>query len=256
MLTDQDVVVARRRLLSLHYQAGCGHIGGNLSALDAMLLTHHEFIGDDDRFILSKGHAAGALYVTLWSQGRLAEAELQTFYKDGTRLAAHPPPAGVPGIEFATGSLGHGLSLASGLALSNKLRRAPGRVFCLTSDGEWQEGSTWEALIFAAHHRLGALTVMIDSNGLQGFGSVDEVASMGDLEQRLRPFGVEVSEVDGHDLAALRRVLAKRFDRPHFIVMKTTKGHGVSFMEGRMEWHYLPMNEQQYNQALAEAGAA
>ena len=254
MLSDQDVLSARRRLLTLHYQAGCGHIGGNLSALDAMMLVHHDFIGAEDRFILSKGHAAAALYVTLWSLGRLSEAELQSFYRDGTSLAAHPPPRGIPGIEFATGSLGHGLSLASGLALSHRLKGTSGRVFCLTSDGEWQEGSTWEALIFAAHRRLGGLTVLIDGNGLQGFGGTDEIASMAELEPRLRPFGVEVSTVDGHDLAALRHCLSQTFDRPHVIVMKTVKGHGVSFMEGRMEWHYLPMNQQQFEQAMAEAG--
>ena len=172
----------------MHHRAKAGHIGGNLSALDAMMVVFHDLMDSDDRFVLSKGHAAGALYITLWTKNLLSEADLDTFQMDGTRLAGHPPPQGVPGVEFATGSLGHGLSLAAGLALSRRLRGTGGRVFCLTSDGEWQEGSTWEALIFAAHHQLDALTVMIDRNGLQGFGTTDEVASMHDIESRLKAF--------------------------------------------------------------------
>ena len=151
---DQLSRAARLRLLRMHYESGVGHIGGNLSCLDLMLVLHQEVIGPDDQFVLSKGHAAGAYYVTLWSLGRLADDDLAPFHKDGTRLSGHPPAAGIDDILFATGSLGHGLALASGLALAKRLRGEPGRVFCLTSDGEWNEGSCWEALIFARHQRL------------------------------------------------------------------------------------------------------
>lgn len=251
-LESTQVMAVRRRLLTMHYRSKTGHIGGNLSSLDAMLLLHHDYLHAEDRFILSKGHAAGALYATLWSLGRLTDDDLDSFHRDGTHLPGHPPPMGLPDISFATGSLGHGLSLAAGLALSKKIKSAPGRVFCLTSDGEWEEGSTWEALIFAAHHRLDQLTVLIDHNGLQGFGTTDAVASMGAIETRLCGFDLAVRRCSGHDLAAMRAALDEPTDRPRVVVLDTVKGHGVSFMEGRMEWHYLPMSEAQYHQAMAE----
>ncbi len=238
----------------MHHLAKAGHIGGNLSALDALMVVFHDAMATDDRFILSKGHAAGALYVTLWSKGLLSDQDLQTFQMDGTRLAGHPPPHGIPGVEFATGSLGHGLSLASGLALSNKLRRSPARVFCMTSDGEWQEGSTWEALIFASHHQLGGLTVLIDRNGLQGFGTTDEIASMHDIETRLAAFAVDITLVDGHDPEAIRGALKKTGQRPHFVVLDTVKGRGIGHMQGQVQSHYLPLSEEQFALAYEELG--
>lgn len=162
---------ARLRLLAMHHRAGVGHLGGNLSCLDALLVLFHEVLGRDDHFVLSKGHSAGALYVTLWSKGMLTDTDLDTFHAEGTKLAGHPPARGCPAIEFATGSLGHGLSLAAGTALASRFMGATCRVFCLTSDGEWEEGSTWEALLFAVHHGLVSLTVMVDANGLQGLGT-------------------------------------------------------------------------------------
>jgi transketolase len=251
-LEHADFVRCRKRLLRMHYESGVGHIGGNLSSLDAMLIVLHEYLTTSDTFILSKGHSAGALYTALWSTGRLSEDDLTTFTKDGTRLAAHPPVNAIPGIPFATGSLGHGLSLAGGTALGYRLRRSPSRVFCLTSDGEWQEGSTWEALIFAAHHRLGNLTVLVDHNELQGIGTTTEVASMAPLSDRLAGFDIAIDTVDGHDPSALRRAIEDTGDRPHFIIMRTIKGHGVSFMANRMEWHYLPMNAAQFAVANAD----
>ena len=149
MLFRSDMTRAKLRLLEMHYRAGVGHIGGNLSALDILLTLYRDVFGPDDAFVLSKGHAAGALYVALWSLGHLSDTDLETFHKDGTLLSAHPPATGLDDVLFATGSLGHGLPLCCGLALAKKLRSGPGRVFCLTSDGEWNEGSNWEALIFA-----------------------------------------------------------------------------------------------------------
>lgn len=250
-ISDRELKKARLRLLQLHFDAGVGHIGGNLSCLDALMVLHHEFIGQDDRFILSKGHSAGALYTTLWSLGRLDDETLKTFTRDDTLLGVHPPAAGIPDIRFATGSLGHGLSLAAGTAKALQLSGRPGHVFCLTSDGEWQEGSTYEALVFAAHHKLENLTILIDHNGLQGFGSTAEVASMSSLASRFAGFDVEIESVDGHDPAALRQALSVT-GRPRILALQTHKGHGVSFMQDRMEWHYLPMNAEQYRQAVAE----
>ena len=183
----------------MHYESGVGHIGGNLSCLDILLTLHHRVLGPEDQFILSKGHAAGAYYVTLWTLGKLTELELSSFHNDGTRLSGHPPPRGVDSILFATGSLGHGLSIAAGLALAKRLQRKSGRVFCLTSDGEWNEGSCWEALIFGRHHQLDNLTLMVDLNGLQGFGTTREVADLEPLAAKFRAFGLPTVEVDGHD---------------------------------------------------------
>ena len=244
---------ARRRLLQMHHASGVGHIGGNLSALDATLLVFHEFMRDEDRFVLSKGHAAGALYVALWSVGRLADEALDTFHRDGTLLAGHPPSVGIPEIPFATGSLGHGLSLAAGTALGHRLQGRDTRVVCLTSDGEWQEGSTWEALIFACHQRLGNLTVLVDHNELQGFGTTAEVASMAPLWEKLAGFDAGIRVIDGHDPDALRAVFAEPAEaRPRIVVLRTVKGKGVSFMEHRMEWHYLPLDEAKFQAAMAE----
>jgi len=236
----------------MHFESGVGHIGGNLSALDALLVTFHEYLRDQDRFVLSKGHAAGALYTALWSVGRLTDEDLRSFHKDNTLLAGHPPAAGIVDIRFATGSLGHGLSLAAGTALAFKLRNVESRVVCLTSDGEWQEGSTWEALIFACHHQLSNLTVLVDHNGLQGFGSTSEIASMSPLWEKLEGFDIDLQIIDGHEPNALRGAFAHLAHRLRVIVLRTVKGHGVSFMEDRMEWHYLPLKEEKYRAAIAE----
>jgi transketolase len=247
---------AYQRLLRMHFESRVGHIGGNLSALDILLAIYHDVLGDDDQFVLSKGHAAGALYVALWSIERISEDQLLTFHRDGTSLSGHPPAVGIPEILFATGSLGHGPSLASGLALAKQLKNESGRVFCLTSDGEWNEGSCWEALIFARQRELNNLTLLVDLNGLQGFGTTAEVADMEPFADKFRAFRWEVIEVDGHDQAEIARALLSPQDRPRVIIAKTNKGNGVSFMQNRMEWHYLPLSEEQYHLAVGERGGA
>lgn len=256
-LTARDFKAARKRLLQMHFESGIGHIGGNLSALDALMVIFHEHLRGDDKFILSKGHSAGALYTTLWSIGRLKDEDLKLFHKDNTLLAGHPPAQGIEDILFATGSLGHGLSLAAGTALGLKFKHSEGRVLCLTSDGEWQEGSTWEALIFACHHRLGNLTVLVDHNNLQGFGSTSEIASMSPLSEKLQGFDADVAVIDGHDVNAIRSALAGTATGPRLrvVILRTIKGCGVSFMENRMEWHYLPLKDEQYHAAIAEIEA-
>ena len=242
---------ARKRLLKMHFDAGVGHIGGNLSSLDAMLVLHHQVMNPEDVFILSKGHSAGALYVTQWTKGWLTDADLASFHKDGTKIAGHPICS--EHIPFATGSLGHGLSDAIGMALGYKLQGIKNHVYCLTSDGEWQEGSNWEALIFAVNNKLTNLTILVDENGLQGFGKTSEMSSGASLFQRLQQFGVWAEQVDGHNHEALQHALQVASEyQVRVIVCKTTKGHGVSFMENRMEWHYLPLNAEQYKAALEE----
>jgi transketolase len=252
LLTGDSLKNARKRLLQMHYESGVGHIGGNLSALDSMMLVFHEYLDEGDQFILSKGHSAGALYVSLWTKGLLSDEDLKLFHKDGTKLPGHPPANGLAAIPFATGSLGHGLSLAAGTALAKRLKGDDGHVYCMTSDGEWQEGSTWEALIFLCHHRLNNLTILVDHNTLQGFGSTDRIASMAPLINKLQGFDVELKRSPGHDLDLLREILSTSAMRPRLVILETIKGHGVSFMENKMEWHYLPLNEDQYRQAIRE----
>jgi transketolase len=254
LLCPTDICNAKRRLVEMHYRSRIGHLGGNLSALDAMMVLHHELMRNDDRFILSKGHSAGAYYITLWSLGLITDLELTSFHQDDTRLSGHPPAQGIPQILFSTGSLGHGLSLAAGLALAARFKGERHRVFCLTSDGEWQEGSTLEALVFACHQNLSNLTILVDHNGLQGFGSTAEVASMDPLSLKLSGFDIDVRRCDGHDLQALRDTLTPPSNRPVAVIMDTCKGHGVPDFEGRMESHYLPLTEPQYRAAMARLG--
>jgi transketolase len=239
----------------MHFESGVGHIGGNLSCLDILLAVYHYVLSEADQFVLSKGHAAGALYVTLWTVGKLSDDDLMQFHRDNTLLSGHPPPQGIPGIQFATGSLGHGIGLSAGLALGMRLAGKAGRVICLTSDGEWNEGSSWESLIFAKHQGLSNLAVIVDENGLQGFGTTEEVANLAPLSERFRAFGLTTLEIDGHDLTAISEVLStSTSDGPLMIVAKTIKGCGVSFMEHQLAWHYLPMNSEQYIAASQEVG--
>lgn len=254
-LSKYAITQFRKRLLQMHFDSGVGHIGGNLSALDAMLIVFNEYLSADDKFILSKGHSAGALYLSLWSVGQLDNEDLRSFHQDHTLLAGHPPAAGIAAIPFATGSLGHGLSLAAGTALGYKFRHNNAQVFCLTSDGEWQEGSTWEALIFASHHQLNNLTVLVDHNNLQGFGSTSDIASMSPLWDKLQGFAVDLLVIDGHDPDAIRAALAKERSRLKIIILCTIKGYGVSFMEQRMDSHYLPLSEEKFNLAIKDLDA-
>ena len=227
---------AKLRLLQMHYEAGVGHIGGNLSCLDILLYLHHRHMQPQDVFILSKGHAAGALYVTLWTLGKLTDADLSTFHKDDTSLPGHITASlGT----FATGSLGHGLPLAVGMALADRLAKRQRRIFCLLSDGELQEGSNWEAYNLAIAQRLPNLTVIIDDNGLQGFDESSAVSP--------HRFAAPGFTGDGHDPDSIREGLQS----PHLLVsFSTVKGHGVPCFEGKLESHYLPLTKEQYEEAF------
>ena len=243
---------ARLRLLEMHHHAGVGHIGGNLSAIDTMLYLHHFVMTPEDVFVLSKGHAVGALYITLWSMGVLSDDDLKTFHGDASRLPGHPAPGLFKEIPFATGSLGHGFPAACGMALARKLAKKPGRVFCLCSDGEWQEGSNWEALIFSRHHNLSNVVLLIDMNGLQGFGTTSTTASLSDLKPHFEAFDMEVGEFDGHSLNSLKKLESLPKGKRVGCLLHTIKGKGVSFMEGRLEWHYLALTDDLYERAIRE----
>jgi transketolase len=238
----------------MHYRAGVGHIGGNLSSIDAMLFLHHFVMKPNDVFVLSKGHSVGALYVTLWSRGILSDSDLDTFHADGSRLAGHPAPNQLKEILVATGSLGHGFPMAAGMALARKLQNDAGRIFCLCSDGEWQEGSNWEALIFSRHHKLENLILLVDVNRLQGFDTTAGTASLGNLKRYFSCFDMEVIELDGHLFNSLDVLRAMPSKQRVVYLLNTVKGKGVSFMENRLDWHYLPLNEQLYQEAIEESG--
>jgi transketolase len=204
---------------------------------------------------MSKGHAAVALYSCLASSGYFGEELLDGFGSDGTPLAGHVTAGLIAGVEVSAGSLGHGLSLATGIALSLAHQQDESRVFCLISDGECQEGSTWEAALLASHWSLPNLHVVIDANGQQGLGAVEAIANLEPLADKWLAFGWSVTTVDGHDLVELEHALSRRNDSgPCVTIARTIKGKGVSFMEDQLQWHYKSPNEEQVNLALAELG--
>ncbi len=246
----QSLQWCHEQLILMHANAHVGHLGGNLSCIDAL---YHTFalLKPNDRFVLSKGHSAGALYTVLAAYERIPSEWLNTFHQDNTKLPGHPPANTIEAIPFATGSLGHGLSLAAGFALSQRMRNSTARTYCLTSDGEWQEGSTWEALIFLAHHQLANLTVLIDLNGWQGFGATSQVASMHDLPAKISAFPVELCAIDGHDSTQIMAALATPQQRPRVIVLNTIKGHRLPEVADTLQSHYLPPTPLQVDHALS-----
>ena len=249
----------RHDVLRQSKRANIGHIGSSLSIADlvaALFAGPLAGVDADDpdrhRFVLSKGHAALALYCAMHGTGRLTADELDSFCTDGTQVAGHPEHI-LTGIDFSTGSLGHGLSMATGAALAARLQGSERRVYALMSDAECNEGSVWEAVMFAAHHRLHNLCAIIDVNGQQALGYTRDVLDLEPLADRWRSFGWEPREVDGHDHEALEEALAAPpEDRPRVIIARTVFGKGVSFMERRIEWHYLPMSDDEYQRAIGE----
>jgi transketolase len=252
----------RLRVLEQSHRAGVGHIGSALSIADILAVLFGGVLrgeGDDrERFVLSKGHAVLALYAALFETGKIDEATLDTFCADGSALGAHPEHS-VDGIDFSTGSLGQGLSIATGAALAARLQRSDRRTFALLSDAELNEGSVWEAAMFAAHQRLGSLIAIVDVNRQQALGYTRDVIDLEPLDERWRAFGWAVHEVDGHDLNALRETinsLKTGTSRPNLVLARTTFGSGVSFMESQISWHYWPLNDEQFATAIAEVESA
>lgn len=250
----RDALAIRKTFLGMHYRAKAGHIGTGLSAIDVLAFLHKSWLTKDDAFILSKGHGASSLYATLHHFGVFSDEVLATYYKDDTLLPAHPAAGAFAAIPAATGSLGHGLPIAAGMAYGRKyLDGSTARVAVLLSDGECNEGSVWEAAAFAAHHRLSNLLVIVDANGLQGFGKTSDVLDMEPMADKWKSFGFDTREIDGHDFDQLREACSELDPlRPRCVIARTVKGNGVRFMEGKLEWHYLPMSEAQFNEALAD----
>jgi transketolase len=242
----------KRRFLGMYKAANAGHVGCSLSCAEILTFVEFGWLKEGDEIILSKGHAAASLYSVLAEAGHIPESEIATFYKNDTYLAAHPPTNKVKGIPFATGSLGHGLSIAAGLGLAGKLKNNGKTIFCITSDGEINEGSTWEAALFIAHHKLTNVIWLIDRNRLQGFGRTEEVMQLDPLDKKLDAFGFDVLQINGHDFGEFEsaKLKAAANTRPTAIICNTVKGNNWITYEGMVDSHYLPMKDDQYDIAL------
>ncbi len=248
----------RMRLLvfGMARAANKGHIGSALSVADIIAvvasLRFESAEPNDDMLVLSKGHAASALFAALMDLG-VIPADPCVYCADGSEIATHPM-ASTPGVDFSTGSLGQGITYAVGAALAERLSEGGGRVWCVLSDSELNEGSTWEAAQIAASQRLGMLVVVLDLNGQQATARTDDVLPTGFVPTAWAGMGWEVVEVDGHDVGALLEACtpADGSAKPRLVVARTIAGKGVSFMEGQIAWHYLPMTDEQYSQAIAE----
>ena len=248
--------------------AKCGHPGGSLSAADVITYLYNKELNvdpadpkkwDRDRFVLSKGHCAPALYAALAHRGIIPLEDLLTLRKIGSYLQGHPNMNSVPGVDMSTGSLGQGLSTACGMALAARLQNNPCRVYTLLGDGEIQEGQVWEACMFASHYKLDNLCVIVDNNGLQIDGNIADVMSPYPIVDKLQAFGLHVIPVDGHDFDQLEAAFteAKTIKgQPTAIVMTTTKGKGVSFMENNAGWHGKSTNPAEFEIAMGELKAA
>jgi transketolase len=251
----------RQIIIEQSKRAGVGHIGSALSVVEILASLYGSVLkiadtadSDRDRFILSKGHAALALYAALFLRGWITQDALDTFCADASQLGVHPERV-LKGVDFSIGSLGQGLSFGAGSALAARLRQSSRRVFVLLSDAECNEGAVWEAVMFAAHHQLSNLTAIIDLNGQQAFGYTAEVLSLSPMSDRWRAFGWDVRETEGHDVAALTQALDEPHSEhgpPRVVIASTTFGKGVSYMEGQIGWHYHSMSDDQYKEAIAE----
>ena len=272
MLTDTEVKELkelcrenRQNIVKMVYNAASGHIGGSLSSVELLTVLFHKCMktipqwhrsqefDTRDRFVLSKGHVSPAYYSVLSQIGYFEKEELLTFRKLGSRLQGHPMPV-CPGVEVATGSLGQGLSLACGISLALKLDKNPANVFVLLGDGELQEGSVWEGFMNGAHHKLDNLVAIIDRNGLQIDGATENIKSLEPLGEKIKTFGWDILEVDGHDIPAIYDTIekAKQNSKPTAIIANTIKGKGVSFMENNAGWHGKAPNKEEYEKAMKE----
>lgn len=264
---DGLTAMARKiRLIDLEtvYNAGAGHIGGEMSAIDVLTTLYFHTLDIDpadpdfpqrDRFVLSKGHTACALYVTLAMRGFFPTQDLSTFLKPYSALNGHPNRVKVPGVETNTGPLGHGLPVAVGMAYAAKLSGASWRVFVLCGDGELQEGSNWEAAMSAAQFKLDNLTLIVDNNGLQQGASLKDTIELAPISDKFSAFGWSVESIDGHsfnDLTNAFKPQTRATGLPRCVVAHTSKGQGISFMKDRAEWHHRVPNKEEYQKAKEE----
>ncbi|MCC0669469.1 MULTISPECIES: transketolase [unclassified Clostridioides] len=260
--------IIRRDIVSMIHRAKSGHPGGSLSVVEILTALYFDEMNvdsskpkmeDRDRFVLSKGHAAPALYAILAEKGYFDKEELNGLRKIGRMLQGHPDMKGTPGVEISTGSLGQGFSAACGMAMASKLDNAPWNVYTLLGDGEVQEGIVWEAAMSAAHYKLDNLIAFLDNNGLQIDGNIESVMNLGSIVDKFKAFGWNVIEIDGHDfdqIFAALDIAKSTVKKPTMIIAKTIKGKGISFMENQAGWHGTAPNDAELEQALLELGGA
>jgi transketolase len=254
----------RKKIIRIVSVAKASHLGSAYSVLDIILYLYSRVLKinpkkpraeDRDRFILSKGWGASALYVVLADKGFFPKKELDTYCMDGSRLVGITTMSGVPGMEATTGSMGHGLPVGAGMALAGKKKKSKRRVFVVISDGELDEGSTWEAILFAGHNHLDNLTVIVDYNGWQSFGRTKDVLGLDPIPGKFEAFGWSATEADGNDFTSLEKALKTiplKKNKPTAIIAHTVKGKGVSFIEDRNEWHYKYPSPAEVDLALKE----
>ena len=251
----------RKIILEQSKRVGVGHIGSSLSVADILRALYREVVNipdpqdqNRDRFVLSKGHAALALYAALFLRNIISKDDLDTFCDDGTSVGVHPEHT-LRGIDFSTGSLGHGLSIGVGAALAARLQNSYRRVFVLLSDAECNEGSLWEAVMFSAHHQLSNLIAIIDLNGQQALGKTNDICDLSPMKEKWETFGWDVHVVDGHNVGDIAETIQKldtKSASPHVLIAQTTFGKGVSFMENQLKWHYWPMSDEEFDVALKD----
>ena len=251
----KELIRVKKRLLRLHYEKKIGHVGGNLSCIDLMVVLFHDILKSSDKFVLSKGHSAGAYYCALWSRGLITEEQLESFHQEGTLFPGHVPYYGLPHLDFGTGSLGHGLPLAIGTAMGLSRNHQDGHVYCILSDGDLNEGSTWEALLFLQQCHIRNLSIIVDSNKLQGFDFTTDVMSPLSLIKNFDKEIFDVIELDGHNLEAIVRGLKEQVNKTKIMIANTIKGNGIPGFENTIASHYLPLSEDLYKKALEKVEA-
>lgn len=252
-LLKEKAKAIRRLCVKSSARTNSSHLGCSLSMADMMAYLFFERIDSGtDSFILSKGHAAIGLYATLYEKGTISRKDYESYHTNGSQLLAHPNHF-VKGIEVSTGSLGHGPAIAAGLAWGKSMDKQSGTVYCLLGDGECQEGTVWEALIFISRGLFKNLVFFIDANNYQGFSdSSDSLFAQKKLLAMLKGTGLDVREIDGHSFKEMHHALADPLDKPRILIARTIKGKGVSYMENRFEWHYKSPSPEQLAQALEE----
>jgi transketolase len=251
----------REKILDMAFESQSAHISSSLSITDILVVLYWSAMKSfpknpnskkRDVFILSKGHASSALYAVLAEKGYFSKKLLKTYNKNGTIFGDHPI-YGIPGVELATGSLGHGLSVAAGMALNEKISLSNKKIFVLVSDAECQEGTVWEAILFAGHNKLKNLILIVDFNKLQALGRVEKISNLNPLKEKINSFGWRVYDINGHDIEGLKKTLnTKLTDKPTAIICNTIGGKGVSFMENDWEWHYKNIDKKMYQLAVKE----
>jgi transketolase len=254
-MTNKEFANQIRKIsLEMVYKAKASHIGSAFSIADIVAVLYNDFlkisisnINDDqrDRFILSKGHACVAIYAALYLKGIVSSDQIKSYAQNDSDMMSHISHK-IDGVEFSTGSLGHGLSFGLGKALALKMKKSLSQVIVIVGDGEMQEGSIWEAMMFASFHKLNNLTLIIDNNNLQSLTSVDATLSLSPLDKKVEAFGWQCYEIDGHNLSDISNTLKIKTETPKCIIAKTTKGKGIDYMENKVEWHYKSPSENEF----------